>query len=403
MNKNGCKIERLGNLCEIVSGSTPKTNIENYWNGTYCWITPAEINDESIVIDNTVRKITALAVKDTSLRLLPKGTVLLSSRAPIGKVAIAGIDMYCNQGFKNFVCSESIHNKYLFWYLKKNNAYLNSLGRGATFKEISKSIVENLEIPLPPLATQKHIADILDAADALRRKTQQIVESYDELAQSIFLEMFGDPVSNPKGWEMNRFCDLFESRLGKMLDVKKQIISDESIPYLGNSNVLWGKFNLDNLQQMTFSEKEKEIYSLKKGDLLICEGGEAGRCAIWNDDNSKILFQKAIHRARKISKKINVCYVQMTLLFLKQRGGLKNYLTSATIQHLTGEKLKQVPIPTPPLDLQKLFAEKIALIEQQKELAKQSLTESENLFNTLLQKAFKGELVPEPQPTEQAV
>ena len=145
---------KLGEICEIVTGSTPKTNEKEYWDGDIKWITPAELNDDSYIIYDSKRKITELAVEKTGLTSFPQGTVILSSRAPIGKVAIAGCEMYCNQGFKNLICSEKINNKYLYWFLKRNTKYLNSLGRGATFKEISKTIVANIEIDVPELKKQ---------------------------------------------------------------------------------------------------------------------------------------------------------------------------------------------------------------------------------------------------------
>ena len=132
---------KLGEICEIVSGSTPKTSIKEYWDGDVKWITPAELTDDSYIIYDSARKLTELGVKKTGLSPFPAGTVILSSRAPIGKVAIAGCEMYCNQGFKNLICSDKIDNRYLYWFLKGNTEYLNSLGRGATFKEISKRIV----------------------------------------------------------------------------------------------------------------------------------------------------------------------------------------------------------------------------------------------------------------------
>ena len=153
---------KLGDICEIVSGSTPKTNIEEYWNGDLKWITPAELDEESYIINDTARKITKIAVEKTGISSFPKGTVLLSSRAPIGKVAIAGCEMYCNQGFKNLICKNKVYNRYLYWFLKRNTKYLNSLGRGATFKEISKQIVSEIEINLPEMDHQKMIVEILE-------------------------------------------------------------------------------------------------------------------------------------------------------------------------------------------------------------------------------------------------
>lgn len=189
---------RLGDVCEIVSGTTPKSNRPEYWDGEINWITPAEIDDDTKVIFESQRKITEQAVKDSHLKPFPAGTVILSSRAPIGKVAIAGTEMYCNQGFKNLICSECIDNTYLFWFLKSKIEYLNSLGRGATFKEISKSIVEEIEIPLPPLDEQRRIAATLDKVTGLIALRKQQLAKLDELVKARFVEMFGDPVQNTK-------------------------------------------------------------------------------------------------------------------------------------------------------------------------------------------------------------
>lgn len=200
--RKGWEYKKLGEVCEVVTGTTPKTNIPEYWGKGHYWVTPAELNDTTVYIDKTERQITDEALSKTKLRLLPVGTVLLSSRAPIGKVAIANAEMYCNQGFKNCICSEAIYNKYLFYFLRLKKDYLNSLGRGATFKEISKSIVESIKIPLPPKSTQLAIVTELDKINELIRLKKEQLKDFDNLAQSLFYEMFGDPVENEKGWEV---------------------------------------------------------------------------------------------------------------------------------------------------------------------------------------------------------
>ena len=205
---------RLGDVATVVSGSTPKTSVKEYWDGEFCWVTPAEIEDTDVVISDTVRKITAKAIADTGLTQLPKGTVLLSSRAPIGKVAITGVEMYCNQGFKNLICSERIYNKFLFWFLKGRTEYLNSLGRGATFKEISKRIVEDIYVPLPPLEIQRKIAKTLDTVSEILAMRKQQLAELDNLIKSIFYDMFGDPVTNEKGWEIKKLSDIGEVNRG---------------------------------------------------------------------------------------------------------------------------------------------------------------------------------------------
>ena len=148
---NFFKIKDIG---KIISGSTPSTNIPEYWNGEYLWITPAELNDDSFIVNSTDRKLTYLGVKASSLIELPIGTVLLSSRAPIGKVAIVGEKMFCNQGFKNIIPNEEVNPIYLYYILKEKKEYLNFLGRGVTFKELSKEIVENISIKIPPIELQ---------------------------------------------------------------------------------------------------------------------------------------------------------------------------------------------------------------------------------------------------------
>ena len=196
---------KLGQICEVVSGGTPKTNVEEYWNGEFNWITPAEINDNDYIISDTKRKITQLAIEKKKLTLLPKGTVLLSSRAPIGKVAIAGKEMYCNQGFKNLICSDEICNEYLYWYLKSKKEYLNSLGRGATFKEISKKIVENIEIKLPEIEQQRKIVNKLKEVDKIIQQRKCQSRLLDGMVQARFVELFGDLKSNNKRWPIVGF------------------------------------------------------------------------------------------------------------------------------------------------------------------------------------------------------
>lgn len=159
--------KRIGNIGEVLGGATPKTQVEEYWGGGLPWLTPAEIGD-SIYVNATSRTLTSEGVRSCSLSKLPAGTVLLSSRAPIGKVAIAGTDMYCNQGFKNIVCGDSVLPRYLYSLLKFNSDYLNSLGRGATFTEISKRIVEDIKIPVPAVEFQLQFECFAQQVDKLR-------------------------------------------------------------------------------------------------------------------------------------------------------------------------------------------------------------------------------------------
>ena len=186
---NFFKIKDIG---KIISGSTPSTNIPEYWNGEYLWITPAELNDDSFIINSTNRKLTYLGVKASSLIELPIGTVLLSSRAPIGKVAIVGENMFCNQGFKNIIPNEKINSIYLYYVFKEKKEYLNFLGRGATFKELSKEIVETISIKVPPIELQNKFAERIEKIEKLKFDIEKSIEIAQNLYDSLISKYFGN-------------------------------------------------------------------------------------------------------------------------------------------------------------------------------------------------------------------
>ena len=189
-NEKGWRFCALKDVADIVGGSTPKTNVEEYWGGTYNWVTPAELHGERYQ-GSTERKISDLAVEKTNLTLLPVGTVLLSSRAPIGKVAITTEPMYCNQGFKNLICSESLNNEYVCQALKCKTEYLQSLGTGATFKEISKKTTDNIKIAVPPIALQTEFAEKVVAIETQKRIVSESLFDSQSLFDSKMSYYFG--------------------------------------------------------------------------------------------------------------------------------------------------------------------------------------------------------------------
>ncbi len=182
-NERGWDYKRLDEVAEIVGGATPKTQIEEYWVGNNFWVTPAELHKEHYK-GATERTISDEAVRKTNITLLPVGTVLLSSRAPIGKVAITTVPMYCNQGFKNLICSEKLNNEYAFQVLNSKTEYLNSLGTGATFKEISKKTTEAIKIAVPPIKLQQQFAEKAKKIQAEKEMIKASLESAEHLFAS---------------------------------------------------------------------------------------------------------------------------------------------------------------------------------------------------------------------------
>ena len=191
--KEGWEQKKIKDIGSVIGGTTPNTNVAEFWDGTLCWISPAELDGSHYLYDSK-KKITEAAVKAKSLKLLPEGTVILSSRAPIGKVVINKVPTYCNQGFKCVVCGKEIYNEFLYWWFWGNTQYLNSLGTGAIFKEISKKVVEEILIPVPSLSEQQSIVDTLDSlkfkVDRLQANYDKISQEYDALKQAILRQVF---------------------------------------------------------------------------------------------------------------------------------------------------------------------------------------------------------------------
>ena len=190
INDKKFEFKQIGEVTKIVTGTTPDTNDIENWNGRINWITPAEIKDDTLYVYETQRKISEKGQKSKSLTLMPKGTVIFSTRAPIGKTAIAGNEMCCNQGFKNCICSININNIYLYYVLKNNKIYFNNLGTGATFKELSKRVFEKVKIAVPPITLQNQFSEIVKQIDKQKFEIEKSLKETQELYESLMEEYF---------------------------------------------------------------------------------------------------------------------------------------------------------------------------------------------------------------------
>jgi len=251
-------------------------------------------------------------------------------------------------------------------------------------------MLASVPMPLPPLAEQERIVKLLDEADELRKLRAQADHRTADLIPALFHEMFG-AVDSKKKWPMVRFAEIGEARLGKMLDAKQQTGKHKRL-YLRNANVQWNRLDLGDLLEMDFSEADREEFRLRPGDLLICEGGEVGRAAIWRDELPECYFQKALHRVRLHPSKATPEFVLHLLQAIATANGFRDYVGSATIPHLTGVKLASIHIPFPPLPLQKEFAARVSEIRAVQAEQATSRRRLENLFQSMLHRAFKGEL-----------
>lgn len=381
--------KRLGDICEIVTGATPKTNIKEFWDGDINWITPAELTEDTYIINESLRKITTEGVEKTGLKSFPKGTVILSSRAPIGKVAIAGCEMYCNQGFKNLVCSKQINNRFLYWYLKGHKEYLNSLGRGATFKEISKAIVENIEICLPTLEKQEKYADILEQCNGIIQIKKGQLRKLDTLVKSRFVELFGDPVINSRGWKKALIGDdCFVTKLAGF-EYTQYINYEDSgdVVMVKAQNVKNGKLNRKELSFISNEVSDSLPRSqLAPGDVVMTYvGANIGDVAII-DNEYKYHLAPNVAKIRPDSERYNSIYF-MYMLMLLNAYIVKNSADTAKAA-LGMERIRKLNVFVPPMELQNQFADFVTSIDKLKSKIQKSLEETQLLFDSLMQKYF---------------
>ena len=379
---------RLGDVCTVISGSTPKTNTSEYWDGDIKWITPAELNEDSFYLYDSQRHITELGKEKTGLSYMPAGTVILSSRAPIGKTAIAGCEMCCNQGFKNLICSDVIFNEYLYYFLKGKTAYLNSLGRGATFKEISKSIVENIEIRLPTLEDQKQIGRQFGEVYRLISLRKQQLAKLDELVKARFVELFGDPVYNQINWDTDAVENLCAEIYGGGTPSKAHP------EYYEGGDIPW------------VSSKDMKTDVLYDSQIRINQLGVENSTAKMVPINSVIMVIRSGILKHTLPVAINAVPITVNqdlkvfipnervlplflmYLFKMLEKDILSGVRAVTADNIEFSSLKERKIIVPPIELQEQFATFVEQTDKSKLAVQQSLDKLETLKKSLMQKYF---------------
>jgi len=285
--------------------------------------------------------------------------------------------------------------KYLFYYLLRNDFRENGarvMSGAVGHKRVPKEYIENLPIPLPPLEEQKRIVSILDEAFEGLDRARENAEANLKSARELFVRSISDEFSKDQSIPMRNVADVAEHSLGKMLDKSKN--QGTLRPYLRNVNVRWFDIDTSDLLEMKIKETEIKRYSVRKGDLLICEGGYPGRCSIWHNEETTF-FQKALHRVRFEHE----AYAKLLMLYLflqDQTGELSKHFTGTGIQHFTGKALANFQMPFPEASLADKITKRIEAIQLNSNLTiaryTSKLQDISDLRQSLLKKAFAGEL-----------
>lgn len=338
----------IGNYSQIVLGSTPNSKNPSYWDGDIKWITPAEMTDESYYIYDTERHLTEEGLRSANLTLLPYGSVLFSTRAPIGKVGLVGSPMYCNQGFKNFICNDNLNPVYLYYTLIYKHDYLVSLGTGTTFKELSKKAVDNLEIAIPPLELQEQFECIYHQSD--KSKFMGF--------KSQFIEMFGERTTTPVGYYIK---DSFPGDWGK------EDLDGTGVKVIRTTNFTnFGKLNLSEVVTRSIEERKIQKKQILKYDTILeRSGGTAdnpvGRVVLFEEDEQYLCnnFTQVL-RFKDIDPRF--AFYALFYFYQMNKTSVRSMGSKTTgIQNLNMSKYLEIGIPNADEDEQKQF---VSIAEQ---------------------------------------
>jgi type I restriction enzyme S subunit len=366
-----------------------------YWGGDIRWVTPADLSKlDGHYISDTPRTLTPSGLASCSATVLPAGSVLLSSRAPIGHVAITTKPMATNQGFKSLVPhADVLDAKYLYHWLNFKKEYLQSIGNGATFKELSKATVARVEIPLPPIKEQRRIAAILDQADALRTKRHQVLAHLDTLGQSIFSAIFGDPGMNIRGLPSRALSDWIDPErpitYGILMPGPEVI---KGVPYVRVADIQNGGINLKTVRRTSASiAADYSRSTLRTGDLLMSIRGHVGRFAfVPNDLAGGNITQDSARLAVKDPE--SAIYVRAAMESPAAQYWMARRTKGAAVKGINLGDLRVLPLLVPATSDIQQFAATMRNFETQRRNSLATETPVGELFASLQSRAFQGEL-----------
>lgn len=317
-------------------------------------------------------------------------TILITCRgATCGTVNISLPKSYVNGNAMALdQLSDEVDLRYLKFYLEQRG--FTDVISGSAQPQITRQNLKKVKIPLPPLETQRKIAAILDTADEYRQKTKALIDKYDELAQSLFLEMFGDPVTNPKRWEKKPLGEICDVRDGTH-DSPKYV--EDGYALITSKNIKEGKLVLDNVNYISKEDYDKinQRSKVDNGDILMPMIGTIGNPLVVSGEVNFAIKNVALVKFGSDQKvKREIIYFLLSGNYLqwysmqKNKGGTQKFLSLGDI--------RKMPVFKPSIDLQIRFTERFRAIEAQKIQAQANSVKAEELFNSLLQKAFKGEI-----------
>ena len=399
MKDNKWSYKPLSALCGINLGSTPSRSKSEYWGKGYSWVSISDLKEK--YISKTKEEITNVALSESNCKIVKKGTLLMSFKLSIGKLAFANKDLYTNEAIVALpIKDESELNKEYLYYVLKSIPLVggNQAAMGQTLNKQSLSV---LQIPLPPtLNDQKRIAKVLSQCESLIQKRNESIDLLDELLRSTFLQMFGDPILNPKGFPINKLSDFYinpkeGTKCGPFGSaLKNSEYTSSGIPVWNMDNISKNGNFLDSIRLWINEDKYEQLlgFSAQNGDIIISRAGTVGKMCVLKSDYPKSIISTNLIRLRLNQENLLPLYFVSLMNYCKGRIGRLKKGADGGFTHMNTGVLDTLSFPYPPPILQNKFAQLVEKMEETKKPFQESLKEFENLYGSISQRAFNGEL-----------
>lgn len=392
---------KLDHLCQISSGGTPSRSKPSYFDGKIPWAKISDIESaKGGFVYDTEEHISKEGLANINSRIFPKGILLLAIYGSVGKIAFTGVEMSTNQAILGIKIKDEakLDYSYLKFWFQTIKEQLLDRAVGVALQNISLGIVKDLRIPLPPLPVQKQIAEILDATDTLKRKDQELLKKYDELAQAIFIEMFGDPVRNEMGWEVRTLKNC-TNKIGSGATPTggKTTYKSQGVALIRSMNVYDFAFKWKDLAFLDEKQASKlKNVTVEYNDVLFnITGASVCRCSIVPEEILPARVNQHVSILRTKAEILNPVFLNHLLVAERVKNKLLGVGAGggAVMEAITKDQLENFNIIVPPIEIQNRFDSIINIVFGKKKIQLDSNGKSENLFNSLMQKAFKQELV----------
>ena len=389
---------KLKDAFELQIGKTPSRNKSEYWNGVYKWVSISDIGNSRKYVYSTRESITDKGIIDSGIKVIPKGTVIMSFKLSIGKTAITTEDMYTNEAIVAFIDKKKIpiDIDYLY-YLCSGSNWMQGVNKAVMGLTLNKATLSEKEINIPNIEIQKKCAGNLDKIDRIIDLKKQQLDQLDLLVRSLFIEMFGDPISNSKKWTIKRLVELsILITNGTTPSGGSENYIDSGVVFLRSQNVWKNRIDLEDTVYISSSlhkimNKSRVIYNdilITKTGRINTENSSLGRAAIYKEKNKEANINGHVYLIR-LKDTVNPEYILSILTGEAYREYIRRVCVGGIDKRqINLNHIEDFPIIVPPLDLQNRFAEYVSSIDKSKLAVKKSLEELEILKKSLMQKYF---------------